>query len=66
MNHAKVREAIRKGCNAKSWTVMDLASKSQVSPEAIRRYMTGRGEVSTRVLVRLLQALGVDPKSIGA
>lgn len=64
MEQEKIRRAIREGCNRKKWSVMDLAGRSQVSPEAIRRFMNGRGEVSTRVLVRLLQTLDVDIRSV--
>jgi ribosome-binding protein aMBF1 (putative translation factor) len=64
MHHDKIRQAIRKGCELKGWSVMDLAAKSEVSPEAIRRYMTARGEISTQVIVRLLKSLGIDIKSI--
>jgi transcriptional regulator with XRE-family HTH domain len=64
MHHDKIRIAIRKGCERKKWSVMDLAARSEVSPEAIRRYMMSRGEVSTRVLVRLLKVLDVDLKSV--
>jgi len=58
----QARQAIKDGCTAKGWSVMDLARHSNVSPEAIRRYVTGRGEVSTQVVFRLLKALGVDPQ----
>ncbi|MBI4578246.1 MAG: helix-turn-helix transcriptional regulator [Planctomycetes bacterium] len=64
MEKERIRQAIRTGCERKDWSVMDLASRSQVSPEAIRRFISGRGEISTRVIVRLLQALGIDIKSL--
>lgn len=57
----KARTAIKTACQQKGWQVMDLARKSEVSPEAIRRFMSGRGELSTRVLYRLLKAVDIDP-----
>lgn len=63
MTPQQAREAIKNACTAKGWSVLDLARHSNVSPEAIRRYITGRGEISTRVVFRLLKALGLDPQS---
>ena len=59
----QARQAIKDTCTAKGWNVMDLARHSQVSPEAIRRYINSTGEISTQVVFRLLKALGIDPNS---
>lgn len=64
MTLQRAREAIRTACQAKGWQVMDLARKSEVSPEAIRRFVSGRGEISSRVLYRLLKALEIDPNKL--
>jgi ribosome-binding protein aMBF1 (putative translation factor) len=56
----RAREAIKKACEQKGWNVMDLARKTEISPEAIRRFIAGRGEVSTRVIVRMAKALDLD------
>lgn len=63
MTADKARAAIKAACEQRGWSAMDLARHSQVSPEAIRRFITGRGEISTRVLVRLLNALNIDTRS---
>ena len=60
MAEHRAKEAIKAACKAKGWTLMDLARKTEISPEAIRRFISGRGEVSTRVLVRLAKALDLD------
>ncbi|NLX22499.1 MAG: hypothetical protein GXY55_12660 [Phycisphaerae bacterium] len=57
----KARTAIKTACQQRGWQVMDLARKFEVSPEAIRRFMPGRGELSTRVLCRLPKAVDIDP-----
>ena len=64
MAHEKIREKIKRTCEQKHWSPMDLSRKSEVSPEAIRRFIAGRGEVSTRVIVRLCKALDLDMRSL--
>lgn len=63
MTPQQARQAVKDACTAKGWSVMDLARHSNVSPEAIRRYVSGQGQISTRVVFRLLKALGLDPQS---
>jgi len=63
MAHEKIRETIRRTCEQRQWSPLDLARRSEVSPEAIRRFIAGRDEVSTRVVVRLCKALDLDMRS---
>lgn len=64
MSLNNARELIQTTCKQKGWSVMELARKSEVSPEAIRRFVAGRGEVSTRVVFQLLKALNIDPNRV--
>jgi transcriptional regulator with XRE-family HTH domain len=64
MAHEKIREAIKRACEQRHWSPLDLSRRSQVSPEAIRRFINGRGEVSTRVIVQLCKALDLDMRSL--
>ena len=59
MTIEQMREAIKAECQKRGWSVLDLARASQVSPEAIRRFVNGRGEISPQVRTRLLKALGL-------
>jgi transcriptional regulator with XRE-family HTH domain len=60
MTKDQARQAIRDGCRIKRWTVLDLSKRSKVSPEAIRRFMSGQGEISSRVMNQLLKTLDID------
>jgi plasmid maintenance system antidote protein VapI len=62
----ETRKAIRVECEKRGWSVMDLAGKTQVSPEAIRRFVTGHGDISAQVLTRLLKALGLYSGFLGS
>lgn len=62
MTPQQARAKIKQVCEQKGWSVMELARRSQVSPEAIRRYVSGQGEISTRVVHRIMQTLGIDAR----
>ena len=63
MTKNETRRAIRAACEKRGWSAMDLARRTQVSSEAIRRFVTGSGDISSPVLTRLLKALDLDSGS---
>lgn len=58
----QLRKAIREACRQRGWSVMDLARHSEVSPEAIRRFLGGTGALRPTTVMRLAKAVGITAK----
>ncbi len=56
----ELRTAIRQRCKERGWSVMDVAQKTEVSPEAIRRFMTGGANLKPTTVMRIARALGIE------
>jgi plasmid maintenance system antidote protein VapI len=56
----ELRRAVQEQCKKRDWSVMDLAQRSEVSPEAIRRLVSGGASLRPATIMRVARALGID------
>lgn len=56
----ELRKAIQAKCKERGWAVMDLARATEVSPEALRRFVSARGELKPATVIRIARALGIN------
>lgn len=62
MNRAEIRQTIKDTCKQKGWDFRRLSRESGVSMNAIERFVAGRDQVSTPVIMRLFKALGIETR----
>ncbi|NLX12169.1 MAG: helix-turn-helix transcriptional regulator [Phycisphaerales bacterium] len=62
MTRQQIRTVITETMKKKNISDRDLSRKSDVSVQAIQRFLAARDEVSTPVIMRLLKALEIDTR----
>lgn len=60
MTRQEIRKVIKETMVKKKISDRELSRKSDVSVQAIQRFLAARDEVSTPVIMRLLKALEID------